>query len=200
MADARQARAIATRRARQAHTISTKEGWVESTRQATISTQYGYADEAVAMGAIGNVCVVHWRGPKNRERAQRERVWIDRVAAAHPGRMLVLFVVAESVPPLDDEMRRAAIEMIRTRSRDLLGVATVVEASGFRGAMVRALLTAIETALGARRFPSKFCADSATACEWLSKADALAEPRRVLELAEALRHAHGQQALHAVGG
>lgn len=163
----------------------------DGTARAKMGFRYGYADDALALGSLGNVCVAHWRGLKTRERARHERMWLDRVAMEHPRCTLALFVIAETAPPLDDEMRQAAADTIRARARDLAGVAVVIEGTGFRGALIRALLTAIESVLGAHAFPSKYFAEVPRASAWLGTLGARADSARITELAELLRDARG---------
>jgi hypothetical protein len=125
--------------------------------------------DGLATGAIANVYVAIWRDLKTRSRSDREAGGLRKVRAMHPRNTVYLCVVEPTTSPPDEAMRRAAVEMLRAASEDLVAVAAVVEGDGFRAAMVRGVLTAMQRFVGLKGLPVRYFGDVSSATAWIAE-------------------------------
>ena len=70
--------------------------------------------------------------------------------ARNPGKVAFLCVVESSADPPDDAERNASAAMVNEHGANLLGVACVIEGTGFRGAITRTVLSGIALVIRSR--------------------------------------------------
>lgn len=116
--------------------------------------------DGVAVGEVGNVCVVIWRQAVTRPRFEAQLAGLREVARRHPAGAGYLCVVEPGSTPPDDELRRASAAMVREVEDTLRGIACVVEGTGFVGAVARSALSAMALIVGPRKVPLSIQATS----------------------------------------
>lgn len=139
------------------------------------------------VGEIDRLCVVVWRREVTRPRFAKQRAGLAEVAHKHPNGMGFICVVEPTAPPPGDELRRASADMIREHEGALLGVACVVEGTGFVAALARSVLSAIAMLLGPRRTPLSIVGTVAAATAWLAPKMKIADPTALARAIESLR-------------
>ncbi|MFM2418971.1 MAG: hypothetical protein RL385_3694 [Pseudomonadota bacterium] len=154
--------------------------------------------DGLATGAIANVYVSIWRGIKTPARANREAEGFGKVRALHPRNTLYLCVVEPTTSPPDEAMRRAAVEMLRAASADFVAVAAVVEGDGFKAAMVRGVLTAMQRFLGFKDLPVRYFGDVHSAAAWLACGFCTAPGASIARATEELRSALTDEATNTL--
>jgi hypothetical protein len=101
------------------------------------------AEDGIAIGEIGPVCVVIWREAVIARRVQRLATAILQVVE-QKGHGAGLFVVIEATCERpDDEQRQALIAIVASHEDKLKHMAVTIEATGFRAALVRSVLAGI---------------------------------------------------------
>jgi len=123
--------------------------------------------DGVAVGEVGNVCVVVWRGPVTRARFDAQRDGLSEVMHGHAEGVGFMCVIEPTAKPPNDELRRASAEMIRSHQPELRCIACVVEGSGFVNAVSRSALSGIALLLGTRKVPFSVFGTIAAATTWM---------------------------------
>jgi hypothetical protein len=123
--------------------------------------------DGLAVGEVGNVCIVVWRGAVTRERFETQREGLAEVIRLHPERSGFLCVIEPTATPPNDELRRASVEMIAEHQSALRCIACVVEGSGFVNAVARSALSAMALLLGPRRVPLSVFGSITAATTWM---------------------------------
>jgi hypothetical protein len=90
---------------------------------------------------------------------------------SHPNGAGYLCIVEPTSEPPEEEIRRAAAEMVTSQGQRLKRLAVVIEGSGFRAAITRSVFSGIVRFV---RTPSplRFFASAATATAWMAKGTA----------------------------
>ena len=97
--------------------------------------------DGLLMAMIGPVCLALWHSQPTRERFAIQRDVLHGAVARDPGKVVFLCVVTPGAPPPEDAERAASAAMITSQGAKLLGVACVIEGSGFRAAITRTVLS-----------------------------------------------------------
>ena len=95
------------------------------------------ADDGVAIGQIGAVCVAIWRRAVNQSRVQMMNACLAEVLEPGDACGGLLYVVEASSEAPDDELRRQLVANVMRHGDKVRCLAGVVEAAGFRGAIIR---------------------------------------------------------------
>lgn len=139
------------------------------------------------MAGLGDVITHVYRGgPITRatvEALERgSQAWSLRSSAPSP----LLIVVEPAVPPPEDDVRRRLADyMLRYQDRTLVEAA-VYEQEGFRGAVVRGVMTGLRV-LARAKHPAKTFAELSEAVPWLLEQLSPAQRARAPELLAAVR-------------
>lgn len=125
-----------------------------------------YADDACAVGTLGNVCAVVWRGECT---AARNSEWVH---AAHDlARRLgtpiaVISIVTENAPTPASEIRKAQGRFLEELSRTALAAGVIIDGVGFRASLVRAVVASV-TALARYKCPFRVATTDTEMARWL---------------------------------
>ena len=111
------------------------------TQQAPLDVSH--VGDGLLMGSIGPVCLAIWQTKPVRATFEIQRDKLAAVVAAQPGRALFLCVIEPTADPPDEAVRSASAKMITGHGRALAGSACVIEGSGFRASVTRAVLIGI---------------------------------------------------------
>ncbi len=106
-----------------------------------IELQVLHNADGLLMGMIGPVCLALWRAKPTPERFEVQRAHLHAQVARAPGEVAFLCVVEPHAEPPEEAERRASATMINSQGAKLLGVACVIEGSGFRAAITRTVLS-----------------------------------------------------------
>lgn len=97
--------------------------------------------DGLLMAMVGPVCLALWRSKPTPERFGIQRAHLHAQIARAPGQVAFLCVVEPHAEPPDEAERKASASMITSQGAKLLGVACVIEGSGFRAAITRTVLS-----------------------------------------------------------
>jgi hypothetical protein len=125
-------------------------------------------DDGLGVAESDAVCIVRWCGAVDRRRFARQRVSLERVVVAAPGRAGFVCEAADNSPPPDDGMRKASVDMIASFGKRLKCVACVIEGAGFRGAMARSVLSGMVLLLSSRAPDAKIAATYDDVVRWVA--------------------------------
>jgi hypothetical protein len=102
-----------------------------------------------AVVACDRVLLLVWRGASTGRGIDRLHALVHARVAARPGGVVFLNVVAQQADRPPDEGARAAMrQAVKDRSPGLLGLGTIHEGGGFKGAFVRALISSLQRTQG----------------------------------------------------
>lgn len=99
--------------------------------------------DGLLMGMVGPICLALWQAKPTPERFAIQRTQLHAAVAREPGQIAFLCVVSAHADAPEDAERKASADMITSQGTKLLGVACVIEGSGFRAAISRTVLTGI---------------------------------------------------------
>ncbi len=137
-----------------------------------------YADDACAIGTLGHVCAVVWRGEST---VARNNEWMR---AAHDlARRLgtpiaVTSTVTEGAPTPASEIRTAQGRFLEELSRSALAAGVIIDGVGFRASLVRAVVASV-TALARYKCPFRVATTDAEMSRWLHERSASLPPGAV---------------------
>jgi hypothetical protein len=126
------------------------------------------ARDGLVIGEIANVCVVVWRGPVTRPRFEAQREGLADVVRRHPAGAGFLCVIEPTAAPPNDELRRAAADMIAAHESSLRCIACVVEGTGFVSAVARSALSGMALLLGSRKVPLSVFGTVRASTTWMA--------------------------------
>jgi hypothetical protein len=131
--------------------------------------QIFHCNNVIATARFDRLCIVLWRGAVTPAGFEQECRAMEEVARACPDGFAVLSIIeAGTKPPTDPRVRKGSADVL-TRYGDQLRAATIVlEETGFRGAIHRAVLTGIQS-LYARRGRTALFRDVPSAIDWLGR-------------------------------
>ncbi len=138
-------------------------------RDALGSTRVIHCADGLAVAEIEHVCVAIWRAAVTKPLFERQREGLAEVVNRKPGASGFLCVIEPSSKPPNDELRRAAAEMIASHGERLTSVAVVIEGSGFGAALIRGVLSGMVLVLRNRKVPISYFASVWPAARWLSE-------------------------------
>ncbi|HEX3593732.1 MAG TPA: hypothetical protein VHU80_01485 [Polyangiaceae bacterium] len=127
-----------------------------------------YGDEAIAVGEVGPILVVFWRGAVTRKPFEKQEVGLAEVVARNPGGAGFLCIVEANAKAPDDDLRRASAQMIQAHAKVLKCVACVMEGEGFRAAINRGAFAGMVLLLRDRKLPVSVFARVDPALEWMA--------------------------------
>jgi hypothetical protein len=125
------------------------------------------------MAMVGPICVSLWQTKPTAELFAIQRAQLAAAVARNPGKVAFLCVVESSADPPDDAERNASAAMINEHGANLLGVAGVIESTGFRGAITRTVLSGIVLVIRSR-VSIKMFESVRAASPWLARCVQLA--------------------------
>ena len=146
-----------------------------------------HCDENVALAETGALFVAIWRGSVTRNAFERQRAGLADVVQRHPRGAAFLCLVELTAKPPDEELRRAASDMVRSHGKRLTCVATVVEGDGFTAAVHRGAVTGIAMLRFDRKTPMSVFATVREAVMWLRDHVALPQPDELISTIEYVR-------------
>lgn len=141
----------------------------------------------VAAAEVGPVCVVLWRGAVTPESFALQSAALSEVVGRHPEGAGFLCVIEPTARPPDDELRRRSAEMITSHGKKLRCVATVVEGSGLKASITRAVLSGISLLARDRTTTADYFADARAGASWMTEYVKLPSVDVVLRALEDLR-------------
>lgn len=125
-----------------------------------------FADETLAVGEIGCVCVAVWRGAVTPTTFERQRANLEIIVNRHPEGSGFLCVIEPTAKPPDEALRKASVEMVASHKGKLRCNAVAVEGSGFAAAITRGVISGM-TLLYRHDTPAKAFATVAEAATWM---------------------------------
>lgn len=151
------------------------------------SLRVGHVGDGLAIGEVGNICLVIWRAPVTRPRfdIQREKL-TQAVRRQREGAGLFCVIEPTATPP-NDELRRASADMIREHHSQLRCIACVVEGTGFVNALGRSALSAMALLVGPRQVPFSVFGTVGAAATWTAPHVKIRDSASVLQAVESLR-------------
>jgi hypothetical protein len=133
-----------------------------------MTTKIWEQDESHVQCSFGNVFYTYTRGNASPERITKMVRSLDAFLKEHRGgKVGYLFHVVAGASPPSNEDRERVTEMFNKQSERLAGVAVVVEAAGFSGAMLRSAVTMVFV-MTRRGFESRTFEDVHSAAAWLA--------------------------------
>jgi hypothetical protein len=127
------------------------------------------SDDAVAVGEIGAVCAVIWRGAVTEAPFELQRVGLEQVVERHPEGAAFLCIVEGTAKPPNDKLRSASGQMINAHGDRLKCVACVMEGQGFLNAVNRGALAGMVLLLRNKKTSVSVFATVKEATEWMRK-------------------------------
>jgi hypothetical protein len=141
----------------------------------------------IAACEIGPVCIVLWRGAVLPATFEIQSQALAQVIARHPGGAGFLCVIEPTAKPPDDELRRKSAEMLTGHGAKLRCVASVVEGSGLKASIARAVLSGITLLARERHTKAEYFANASLAVTWMGEHLAIPPADQVLAALESLR-------------
>ncbi len=126
-----------------------------------------HRSDDLVMAEMRGIAIAIWRRKPNRELFEIQRKCLSEVVAKNKGKAGFVCVVEPTSEPPDDDIRKAASQMITVHEKNLKCVALVIEGTGFRSAITRTVLSGI-LLLVRTPSPIKFFDVCKPACMWLS--------------------------------
>ena len=108
-----------------------------------LELQVTHRGNGLLMAMIGPVCLALWQAKPTPELFAIQRAHLHAAIARAPGQLAFLCVVSPKADPPDEAERSASASMITSQGTRLLGVACVLEGSGFRAAISRTVVSGI---------------------------------------------------------
>jgi hypothetical protein len=125
-----------------------------------------HSGSGLVMAEMAGVSIAIWRRKPNHELFDIQKRCLDEVVARNKGKSAFICVVEPTSEPPDDDIRKAASQMISAHEKNLKGVALVIEGAGFRSAITRTVLSGIVMLIRSPA-PIKFFDVPKPACMWL---------------------------------
>ena len=125
-----------------------------------------HREDGLVMAEMRGISIAIWRRKPNRELFEIQRKCLADVVAKNKGKAGFICVVEPTSEPPDDDIRKAASQMITVHEKNLKCVALVIEGSGFRSAITRTVLSGI-LLLVRTPSPIKFFEVCKSACMWV---------------------------------
>ncbi|MEP7124939.1 MAG: hypothetical protein ABJE95_28680 [Byssovorax sp.] len=122
---------------------------------------------AFATGRWNALFLGVWRGAASVHVVQEWGRQYESMAARCPGGFAALWLIEAQAPPPDAEARRAFKQGSERLGSSIRGIATVAEASGFAGAAIRSVMTALSNATS-KRLDRRMFSSCRDASVWLS--------------------------------
>jgi hypothetical protein len=168
------------------HPLVSQASVVMSARSTVLHSGHG-----LVMAERRGVSIAIWRRKPNRQLFEIQKKCLDDVVAKNVGKAAFVCVVEPTSEPPDDDIRKAAAQMVSSHEKDLKCVALVIEGTGFRSAITRTVLSGIVMLIRTPA-PIKFFDTPKSACMWLGSQlpnarDGLVEE---IEVLRALLDAH----------
>jgi hypothetical protein len=157
---------------------------VQQASEARSSMRLLYADDGVALGEVGHVFAVIWRGEVTAPRFEAQRAGLAEVVSRHPRKAGLLCVVEPSSTGPDEKLRRASAQMLESHGDLLACAAAVIEGKGFKAAGSRSALSAITLLYARRKAPISFFSNTQAALTWMHRhvpIDSVASAARSVE-------------------
>lgn len=146
------------------------------------------ADDAIAVGEVGPICVAIWNGKVTAEPFEKQRSGLAEVVARNPDGAAFLCLVQSASEPPEDELRRASSQMIQVHSGRLKCVACVMEGEGFRAAINRGAFAGMVLLLRDRKLPVSVFAKVDAAADWMGRHIEIRSPQAFLTAVEDIRN------------
>lgn len=143
----------------------------------------------VAVGEVGSVCIVVWRGDVTWPRFEVQSEGLTKFVARHPEGAAFVCLIEPTAGPPDDALRRHTVEMVRRVEPSLRAIACVVEGTGFRPSIARSALSAMTLLMRRRTVPISVFDTSAAAAPWLERHTPLRDPRALVGAVAVVRAA-----------
>jgi hypothetical protein len=141
----------------------------DTLRRAANAVRIIRCDETIAVAESGPLCVVIWRGAVTKAPFEWQRSGLSEVVQRHPRGAAFLCIVETTATPPDDELRRAAAQMVTGHGERLKCVAAVIEGAGFKAAIDRGALTAMILLGLKKKSPVSVFAHMHDAVPWMRK-------------------------------
>ncbi len=144
-------------------------------------------EEGIIVGAVGGICVVIWRGAVDAPRFALQSNGLAEVVFQSEHNAGFFCIVEPTATPPNDQLRKASAEMIDLHKNALKCVALVMEGTGFKAAVSRAVLSGMSQMLSWRRAPIGFFAHLPSAAQWANRHISLGDLDQFVLSCEALR-------------
>jgi hypothetical protein len=130
--------------------------------------------DGFAVFTVDQCVVLVWKQPPVMAAVDENRRLFELLRARHPEQLLSYLVVAETGvgTQMRAEVRAAVAAMLRDHQKAIAGSVIVFEGTGFRAAIVRSVVAAINL-VSRLEFPSSVQSDLASAARWLAEKGAL---------------------------
>lgn len=128
-----------------------------------------HCDEAIAVGEVGHVCVVIWRGAVTKAPFEWQRAALADTVQRYPHQAGFLCIVEARAEPPAEELRSASSKMILAHGDRLACVSTVVEGGGFMAAIARGVLSGMILVARNRKTPVRVFATVGEAAQWMAE-------------------------------
>lgn len=126
-----------------------------------------FVDEGLVIGEIGPLCVLIWRDRVSAPRVQQVAAGLTQLARQKESLGLLIVIEATSDPP-PDEVRSELAAIVASQGSKLSCLATTIEATGFRAAFIRSVLSGIALLDRRSDIPARAVfADLGAAAQWL---------------------------------
>ncbi len=126
-----------------------------------------YADDRIAIGAIGYVHVAFYRGTIDLPALQRDRAFHERLKAQHPKGTVVFTASKPNVGLPSSEVRKESVAMLKANRDRVYGTAVLVEGDGFWASAARSVATGVFQ-LAPPPYPVKIFARPDEAAAWIA--------------------------------
>jgi len=123
---------------------------------------------ALTLGAWANVCVAFIHGALDIADVQIVSKVYEAMAQENPSGFLTVVVTSDINAMPADSARKAVAELMRGMEKKVLGMIGIVETTGFRGAAIRSIMTAM-TMISRAPYPTKISSSLAEAAPWMSR-------------------------------
>jgi hypothetical protein len=135
--------------------------------ESTNAFQVVSLQDGLGVAEAGSVCMVVWHAAVTSDRFIRQKHALDDVVRRYPLRAGLLCVVESCAPVPEPAMREASAKMVASYGDRLRCVACVIEASGFRGAITRSVLSGMALLIS-HGLEVKFTGTVAAAAPWIA--------------------------------
>ena len=167
-----------------------------SLSHAPAALQVSTASDGIAVGQLGPVCIVIWRGEVTHARFQKQRMGLTSTVEESGGNGGFLCVIEPTAGAPDSDLRKASADLINGLGDRLKCVACVVEGTGFKAAVGRSVLAGMSMLSGRRKTPFEVTAEVDKAEEWMRRQITIPPvslTRATEELRRALNEADSKQ-------
>jgi hypothetical protein len=114
-----------------------------------------------------NVCFLIWRDKPTLDAVEEVGRHYRALATAHPKGFVVLVIIEATTPLPDEPVRRAITRHVDEIGQKMRAIASVHEATGFFGAAVRSILTAMKM-VAREKVPTQMAGSLEDAAVWLA--------------------------------